>query len=189
MRKIIILLLMLIIGCNLSFASVSKRLSIDEQSMDGKGIFMPLEAKAGILINNVVLSQIFFHNKLKIDVYFVDPQKYPQFYLNIEKYAQNLMWEYDNRQQEYEKNMSNYDCNNSRLYVFSNMQDLYFLRELPQHNSEYINQVLINLKPVIYFTYSSKLPNKINILTKNGYKIKQSKIYSYEAFSNFRYME
>ena len=140
------------------------RLSIEEQSKDNKGIYLPLSEGAGFLIDDIVFSQIFVHDKFNIQVYFVDLKKYPKFQNNLIRYG--------------EKIAETLSITNSEgvpkyidIYIFSKAKDLYYLRNLPQTHTD-IELELMKLQPILHIDYNPQMILSLCVKTPDGYKSK-----------------
>lgn len=139
-----------------------EKISINEQSKDGKGVFLPLSENAGILVNNTVFSQIFIHEKYNIQVYYVDLKKYPQFLDSLAEDGVDLVEMLSSTNPENIKSPVD-------IYIFTEMKDLYYLRNLPQYHKN-IELELMKLQPILHINYNPNVIMSLCIKTPDGYQ-------------------
>lgn len=139
-----------------------EKISINEQSKDGKGVFLPLSENAGILVNNTVFSQIFIHEKYNIQVYYVDLKKYPQFLDSLAEDSVDLVEMLSSTNPENIKSPVD-------IYIFTEMKDLYYLRNLPQYHKN-IELELMKLQPILHINYNPNVIMSLCIKTPDGYQ-------------------
>lgn len=140
-----------------------KRLSIEEQDNDKKGIVFPANDRLKITINDISIEELYYHPKFDIEAYYVNLNKYPQISTDVLKFSEYLV---------------NYLCENSPVspididaYIFSSPIDFYYLREFPQTTPKQIILELEKQRPILHITYHPDILLSVCVLAPEGYKL------------------
>lgn len=142
----------------------AQRLSTEQQFQDGKGVFIPLSEKAGIAIEDISLAQIFVNDKFEqsVQAYYIDTKKYPQINDNLIYYATNLARTISEAAYEEDKPLE--------IFVYTQMKDLYYIRNLPQNNVMELIVELMRQEPLFHIGYNPKTMTELCMKAPYGYK-------------------
>lgn len=140
-----------------------KRLSIEEQYKDKKGVALPTNDRLKITVNNIELEQLYFHPEFNIEAYYVNLNKYPQIANNILNFSENLA---NNLSENSPISPIDVDA-----YIYSSPIDFYYLRKFSQTTPKEIILELEKQRPILHITYRPNILLNICVLAPEGYKL------------------
>ncbi len=143
-------------------SKTEKRLSIDEQDIEGKGVYIPVSEGAGMVVDDIGLSQIYYHTKFNISAYNIDLDKYPQLASNVLKYSEYIAAELADGPE---------GPQDVDVYIYSTAPDLYYLRNFPQDIPKNLMLELERLRPILHIVYKPGVMLTTCVFTPDGYKL------------------